>query len=164
MRLSCNSSQVLEQILRFKEEVERKLTVAVCHFTMSMVQIAAYNTPLGDSKVYESLYEYRYSMFGLSPIEGLARGGWQANTSGNMIFREVYGTNSSELAMSDAFEDISRTFQLGDKVYIGNKGPYIEKLENNFSKQTNGAGIVQPSVEEIQAVFRTDFRAMFERA
>lgn len=164
MKFSCNADELLKQISNLKEEIDRKLRVTVCTFSSNMVGIAAYNTPLGDAQAFESLYEYRYNSLGLSPVEGLARGGWQASLTPTSTFREVYGSNSAELAISDAFSNMYSQYDLGETVYISNTGPYIENLQNNFSMQTLGKGIAQPTIDEIVSAFTTDFRAIYERA
>lgn len=164
MRVSSNASELLKQLQDVREEIERKLRITVCKFSARMVGIAAMNTPLGDAGVNEDWYLRRYQDMGLSPIEGLARGGWQAGTSAGGYFRQVYGSNSSQLAVADAFDAMYTQYQLGEDFYITNKGPYILNLENNSSLQTAGQGIGQPTQDQIIAVFRTDFQTMYEGA
>jgi|SRR6056300_1288038 hypothetical protein len=36
--------------------------------------------------------------------------------------------------------------QSGERVSVSNRVPYIGKLENNYSKQTKGRGIVKPAI------------------
>lgn len=38
-----------------------------------------------------------------------------------------------------------------DKVRLVNTVPYIERLENNYSKQTKGKGIIKPAVSRTRA-------------
>ena len=38
-----------------------------------------------------------------------------------------------------------------DKVKLVNRVPYIERLENNYSKQTQGQGIIKPAVRTTKA-------------
>jgi len=37
---------------------------------------------------------------------------------------------------------------------IENKVPYIERLENNYSKQTRGKGILKPTLTEIKGKYK----------
>ena len=38
--------------------------------------------------------------------------------------------------------------QSGNKVKVANRVPYIERLENNYSKQTKGRGITRPAIAQ----------------
>ena len=41
-----------------------------------------------------------------------------------------------------------------NSVKLQNRVPYIERLENNSSKQTNGRGIIKPALRETRSTFR----------
>ena len=43
-----------------------------------------------------------------------------------------------------------RTTVAGDTFTTQNRVPYIERLENNWSKQTRGQGIVKPAIQKIK--------------
>lgn len=164
MKISSNAAELVKYVQDLKEEIDRKLRYTVCKFSANMVGIAAKNTPLGDSDLNDDLYLRRYRELGLSPIEGLARGGWQAGTSQSSYFREVYGSNSDQIAVSDAFENMYTQYNLGEDIYVSNTGPYILALQANYSDQTQGAGIGQPTQDQIVAIFRQDFQSIYERA
>ena len=124
-------------------------------FSYEIALTAIDNTPLGDSVAYMRLYQRREKMYGLSPIEGLAKGGWQVSLDGSLEFQELYGSTSGQTALSAAKIGMMN-YKLGNTVMIGNEGPYIDDLENNSSNQTNGQGIMQPTLDSIMQVHKTD--------
>ena len=54
-------------------------------------------------------------------------------------------------------------YKLGQQVLIGNRGPYISLLETNYSNQTAGQGIMQPTIDSIMAVHRTDLLRYYKQ-
>lgn len=164
MKVSANTYEVLKQLQEYKLEVERKLTRAVIKFSYYATYTATQFTPLGDSDKFFKFYQSRSVRTGLLPEEGLARAGWQANTTGSFDFRQDYGQGTGEDAAIDAENHLMSTYKLGDTVFIGNKGPYIDLLEDNYSNQTMNNGIIKPTIAEVQAIYAADFKYMYETA
>ena len=54
-------------------------------------------------------------------------------------------------------------YQLGQQVIIGNEGPYIKALEQNYSDQTAGLGIMQPTLDSIMAVQRVSLQRYYDQ-
>lgn len=165
MKVRTNAVDVLKQLQEYKAEVERKLTRAVIKFSYYATYTATQFTPIGDAQKYFSFYQSRSVRMGLKAEEGLARAGWQANTSGSFDFRQDYGQGTGQDAAIDAENALMGSFKLGDTVFIGNKGPYIGMLEyDNYSDQTHGNGILKPTMEEVVAIYSADFKQMFDAA
>lgn len=164
MQMTANTDDLLRQILEYKKEVQRKLTEAVCRFSYRVTMAAVGFTPIGDAIQNASSYEARQLLLGLTPIEGLARGGWQIQLDGTLSFREDYGQDAGYNAALDAYDYMQANFTLGETVTFGNTGPYILALEKNWSKQTQGQGILQPTMEELHFIYATDFKRLYEEA
>ena len=96
----------------------------------------------------------------LEPIEGFAKGSWQVNTSGQFSIQVIYGVNSGSEALSLIKTDLD-SYKLGDTLYIGNTGFYIDMLENNYSSQTQGVGIMQPTLDSIMQTYKVDLPRLF---
>lgn len=164
MKIRVNTEDVLADILKYRKEVERKLKAAMTTYVYQAVLIATQKTPLGDAERWMELYQYRNTKYGLKEEEGFARGSWQVNESGQFSQKEIYGLSSGEIAAQDAEEYMLNNYKIGDTVYIGNTGPYIMQLENNYSYQTSGEGIVKPTLDEVMAMYNTNFKYIFDRA
>lgn len=163
MQVSINTKELLESLKKYEEEFKRKLEGMVTAFAYESTVIAVGNTPLGSSSAFPDWYEARSMVTGLSPEEGFARGSWQISLDGSLSWREHYGQDSGMLAAEDAREKMS-DYKIGDTVYIGNLGPYIKKLEDNYSPQTSGQGIMQPTENNIVAIYNTDIKQMFDNS
>ena len=153
--ITADVSKILEDLKKYHEEVERKLKHMVVKFSYLITQEAINNTPLGDYEKYKPLYDRRTA---LQPQAGFARGSWQANTSGQFSIQEVY---SGAGALSLVQASLS-SYKLGDDVYIGNTGPYIKLLENNYSEQTNEMGIMKPTTDAIFKTYQVDLKRLFD--
>jgi hypothetical protein len=55
-------------------------------------------------------------------------------------------------------------YKIGDTVYIGNLGPYIQRLQDNYSAQTKKQGIMQPTENNMIAIYNTDIKQMFDNS
>lgn len=160
--IAVDSSALVKDLEQYYKDVVRKLENMVRGFAYEISLTAVENTPLGDSATYMKLYKRREKAYGLQPIEGLARGGWQISLDGSLEFQEIYGTGSGNTATS-AVKIHAMNYQLGETVIIGNKGPYIQQLEMNSSLQTNGAGIMQPTLDSIMAVHRVNLQRYYDQ-
>lgn len=153
--ITADVSKILEDLKKYHEEVERKLKHMVVKFSYLITQEAINNTPLGDYEKYKPLYDMRTD---LERRAGFARGSWQANTSGQFSIQEKY-SGSDALSLVQASLG---SYKLGDDVYIGNTGPYIKLLENNYSEQTNEMGIMKPTTDAIFKTYQVDLKRLFD--
>lgn len=162
MQISINADALVKQLENLFQETVSKMENMVRGWAYEVSLTAIGKTPLGDNSPepignYES-YALREQEYGLKPIPGLARGGWQAKPSGGLVFQEIYDPNQ---ALSGVKSSMA-SYKLGQDVWIGNKGPYITALENNWSPQTNGEGIMKPTLQSIEVVYKSDFTKYYK--
>ena len=156
--ISVDVSKVLEELKAYQQDTVRRLEKMVTGFAYIISKTAIANTPLGDAEEYFKLYELRQKRIGLEPTEGFARGSWQVNTSGQFSVQQVYsGGEALNLISTDL-----NSYKLGDTLYIGNRGFYIRMLENNYSDQTQGMGIMQPTLDSIMQTYKVDLVRLFK--
>lgn len=153
---------LIKDLQNFYLEAVRKMENMVRGFSYEVALTAVDNTPLGDSVAYRKLYLRREKQYGLEPIEGLARGGWQVSLDGTLDFQEIYGIGSGNTATS-AVKTHMMNYKLGETVIIGNKGPYIQLLEDNHSDYTQGNGIIQPTVDHVMSVSRVSLLTYYKQ-
>lgn len=161
--ITVDISKVLEELKKYQEEVDRKLKYMVIQFSYLISSEAIKNTPLGNAAPTDQggnlpWYLRREELTGLQPIEGFAQGSWQVNTSGQFNVQEIY---SGSEALSLIRGSISN-YRLGQTVYIGNTAYYFQQLENNYSEQTQGLGIVKPTLDAITATYQVDLKRLFD--
>lgn len=164
---ASNTDELAKQLEEYSKEVERRLKNMVEQFAVDVVSAGVNNTPLGDSKKYIYFYEGRtnpespFYREGFPDIEGVAQGAWVVGLDGQLGFVPVGGRDSGMSAIADAKMDM-QGYRLGQNFVIGNAAPYIGDLEDNYSDQTNGQGIMQPTVEEIQAANEADLKRYYD--
>ena len=161
--ITVDITKVLQELQQYKEEVDRKLKYMVVQFSYLISSEAIRNTPLGNAAPKEQggnlpWYLRREDITGLQPVEGFAQGSWQVNTSGQFNVQEIY---SGGEALSLIRGSISN-YQLGQTVYIGNSAYYFRALENNYSEQTQGLGIVKPTIDAITSTYQVDLKRLFD--
>ena len=160
--ISVDISKVLEELKKYHEEVERKLKYMVIQFSYLISSEAIRNTPLGNAAPepngYLPWYLRRQDLTGLQPIAGFAQGSWQVNTSGQFSVQDIY---SGGEALSLIRGSISN-YRLGQTVYIGNTAYYFRALENNYSGQTQGMGIIKPTMDAIISTYQIDLKRLFD--
>lgn len=156
--VSADVAKVLEELKAYQQDTVRRLEKMVTGFAYIISKTAIANTPLGDAEEYFKLYELRQKRIGLEPTEGFARGSWQVNTSGEFSVQLVY---SGSEALSLIKTDLG-SYRLGDTLYIGNRGFYIRELENNYSDQTQGMGIMRPTLDSIMQTYKVDLVRLFK--
>lgn len=159
--ISVDMSKTIQDLLNYHKEVERKLKYMVVQFSYLVSSEAIKNTPLGDSVRFEPWYLRREMNTGLQPVEGFARGSWQANTTGQFKLQEFYTAGSGASALSLVKADLGN-YLLGQNVYIGNNAYYIRALENNYSSQTQGMGIMKPTTDAIMMTYQVDLKRLFD--
>lgn len=150
--ISIDISKLVQELKDYKTEVQRRLENMVRGFSYEVAMVAIDNTPLGDSDKFFKLYKRREQMYGLSPEEGLAQGGWQVSLDGTLDFQQIYGRDSGDTAGAAAKIHLMN-YKLGEEVIIGNKGPYINMLENGHSTTQAPDGIMQPTINNIMSVY-----------
>lgn len=137
--------------------IERKLKNMVEGFAYEFTLTAVSKTPLGDADTNRTRYLDREFKYDLDPIEGFARGSWQASLDGSLKFQEFYGQNSGSNA-ADSVKLTMQNYKIGQKVYIGNFGPYIVDLEYDHSDQTEDNGIMKPTIDQVLTSYRIDLQ------
>ena len=158
MRVSFDATKLLESLKKAEQEITRKLEQMIRGFSYAVVTTATENTPMGDYMLFSDLYDLRKtdpsnSAYGLRSYHGFARGSWNIDFHGELKIVENYGSFSGAKATDQAKQSLLQ-YTLGDSVMISNQGPYIMKLENNHSKQTNQEGIMQPTMETVMSVLK----------
>ena len=159
--ISADVSKVLEELKAYHADTVRRLENMVRGFSYIISKEAIEKTPIGDAEVYLSLYKKRQREIGLDVIEGVAKGGWQVNTSGNFEPQFIYTVFSGKIAYS-LIKTSLKDYKLGDTVFVGNKGFYIKLLENNYSSQTNNLGIMQPTLDSIMQTYKVDLPRLYK--
>ena len=155
--ISADVAKVLEELKAYHADTIRRMENMVRGFSYIISKTAIENTPRGDAKTFFKLYEQRKKRIRLEPIEGFAKGSWQVNTSGQFSVQQVYsGGEALNLISTDL-----NSYKLGDTLYIGNRGFYIDMLENNYSSQTQGMGIMQPTLDSIMQTYKVDLPRLF---
>ncbi len=155
--ITANFAEVAASLRKAKEEIDRKLENMVRQFAYHVTLTAIENTPLGDSITYYKYYQRRQKATGLQPVEGFAQGSWQVNTDGSFSIQETYsGAEAGVLAKSNL-----SSYKLGQSVYIGNMGYYIQVLENGYSDQAP-MGIMQPTSNQIVGVLQADLVRFYQ--
>ena len=162
MITGTNSGVIAKQLEEFSLEVERRLKFMVEQFAVDIITAATENTPLGDSEKFAGFYAARLTNnSGLPDEEGVARGAWVVGLNGQLSFVPISGQNTGAEAIAEAQMDI-QGYVLGQDFVIGNSAPYIGDLENNYSGQTNGQGIMQPALTQIQAAIESDLKRYYD--
>ena len=158
--ISVDVAKVLEELKAYHADTIRRMENMVRGFAYTISKTAIENTPRGDAEKYFKMYELRQDRTGLAPVEGFAKGSWQVNTTGQFSMQAIYGVNSGSEALSLVKADLG-SYKLGDTVFVGNKGFYIRLLENNYSSQTTGLGIMLPTLDSIMRTYQVDLPRLF---
>ena len=166
--ITCDTKDLLSDIDKFVLESERKLKGMVRDFSEAVIEKAIEETPIGDSIRYAAWYDLRvkkptWQSYGLKPIEGFAQGSWRISLDNTLKVQEIYTTKSGEIALDIARNEVG-DYKLGDKVLISNQGPYIQDLERNYSIQTEGIGIMQPTLTEVTSLYQHQLSEYYNRS
>ena len=165
--LTFDVKPLLKSLEDFRTVNETKMKGMVRSFVMDVTQTAISYTPLGDSTVYFSLYQKRdtdwiWQSYGLQPVEGFARGSWRVTLDSSLALQENYGRNSGDAALRQANFGI-RSYDLGQPIEISNYGPYIRDLNKNSSPQTQGQGIVAPTVDSVIRIASISLKNYYDK-
>lgn len=159
MEVEFDTSALLAQLQAFEKEAVRRMEKMTEDFAYHLAKRAISNTPLGDSNAFMGYYQARTD---LPQVEGIARGNWQYSKDSNFQLQLIYGIDS-DIKASDKVAADAKSYKLGETFYIGNAAPYIGALEANHSIQTNGYGIMAPTIESIQGLYSFDFQNHYKR-
>lgn len=162
MIVSANSDKLAKAFMEFQVAFERKLKNVARGFAYKITDTAIKNTPLGDAQQYMSWYKRREESIGLNPQQGFARGSWQANQSGQFTVQTIYGNSSGTQALTMVNSSLGN-INLWQNIYIGNRGYYIKMLENNYSEQTQGLGIMKPTQDMVLATYAIDIKELYDK-
>lgn len=159
MEVKFDTSKLLAQLQAFEKEATRRMEKMVEGFAYQLTMRAIENTPMGDSLRFMSYYQSRTD---LPQEEGIAQGNWQFSKNGSFQLQLFSGQQSGIDALNKVKSE-SVAYKLGDTFYIGNAAPYIDALEGNYSVQTNGRGIVKPTLEQITGAYSVNFQYYYKR-
>ena len=70
----------------------------------------------------------------------------ELQTVGEILLKEVRSTTPRAKVNGGRARRGWTKRSSGNTVKVANRVPYIERLENNYSPQTNGKGIVRPAI------------------
>lgn len=147
-----------KQIQSLVKQVERKMTNMVRGFAYEVAVRAIGNTPLGDSEKFANWYANRTL---LPAVEGIARGNWQySEGKAELVF--VAGRESGTIAAANVKKD-ALAYKLGDRFSILNTAPYISALEKNYSSQTQGSGILKPTLHDIKIMYSVELLKYYNK-
>ena len=140
-----------------------RLKQMVKGFSYEFVLKASKQTPIGNDTLYADLYNKRitdqnWESYGLNPEAGFAKGSWRSAMSSRQVLQEFYGESSTEQAGEKAKSDMN-SYQLGQRVYIMNSGPYITILENRYG--TNG--IMNYTFNNVMQAFQIDVKKYYNQ-
>lgn len=161
--ITFDTAALLKSLQDAHTDAKRRLEQMVRGFAYEFSLRAIYRTPLGDSKVYWSYYEARqYLPYYLPDVEGIARGNWQFNLQDDFNL-QLIATRESGTEAANAIKSSSQTYYLGATFYIGNNAPYISDLQHNRSAWTQGRGILQPTLDDIEGAYAVDFQHHYNK-
>jgi hypothetical protein len=148
--ITTDTSKLLQDLKKFHLDAVRRLEQMVAGFAYEFVMTGVENTPLGDVEEHLKLYQQRQRRLGLDVQAGFAQGSWQVALDNSLEFQDTY---SGATAIAAAKINMMN-YKLGQSFVIGNTGPYIGALENNYSPQTNGLGIIKPTVDLVMSTYK----------
>lgn len=165
--LRVDVQPLVKALQEFRDKNRKGFTEMVKGFSYEVTSIAIGNTPLGDSFAFSGLYAMRETdpksqSYGLYPFEGFARGSWRVLVNEPRGMQYIYGDNSGNYALQEVKSSM-KSYTLGDKVYISNYGPYIKDLEQNSSTQTDGQGIVSPTIDSVMRISALQFKSNYDK-
>lgn len=132
--IKVDMTNLKKSLNKLTVEMEDALEEAVSDYITDFVTSLSEATPLGDVDKYLKLYQLRNRLEGYRVQEGLARGNWRVTfRDGATAVLDNYETSGSE-AGARAFDRMEE-YKLGRPIYIINNAPYIEILNDGYSKQ-----------------------------
>lgn len=156
--IKADTTDLENSLMKAAGMIALRLKQMVVGFSYEFTLTAIENTPLGDADQYFDLYRIRQIKYGLEPTEGFAQGSWQIDYDSNILPQELY--SGSEAASAAKINLMN--YNLGQKVYIANKGPYITALENGYSPQAEN-GIMKPTLDQVMASYKIDLKRHYSK-
>ena len=160
MQLNSNVSKLQKSLEQFAVDNQRKLEHMVAMFAVELASAASSKTPVGSDEAirtvdrYAGSYAARMEQYGIPMEAGFHAGSWQYAENQQLDFVPVIYEQADVL--NDVLYSAESAYKLGDNFNIGSIAPAIVQLENNYSKQTQGRGIVAPTLEQVKAAFAVD--------
>ena len=159
--ISLNIEEALAKLEQQRVIIEKKMKNMVVGFAYELTSIASDNTPYGDTERYLNLYKLRQKVTGIEPEAGFHMGAWKYSESRSIAFdSNIY---TPEEAAGYAKQDSRTAYKLGDKFYIGAKGPAFALLENGFSPKAP-QGIMAPTLSAITGAYAINYKMYFDQA
>jgi len=158
--LEFDTTALLASLTKAHEDAVKRMEQMVSGFAYEFSVRAVERTPLGDAKTYWEWYKARTY---LPKEEGIARGNWQFSTNGSISLQLRSGQETGVAAANEVLSSSQESYTLGSTFYITNIGPYIDRLENNYSGQTKGMGIMQPTLDDITGAYSVDFQMHYNK-
>jgi len=152
---------LVKDLEKYHDDMVFRLEQMVRTFSYNVAMTAIQKTPIGDSIKYKGYYDARTPP--LPKWEGLAKGNWQYYRQGLGHLQIVSGQASGEVAL-DIFQSDALAYKLGQTFYIGNNTPYIDELEYNYSPQTQGEGILQPTMQVVTSIYQFSLPQYYKEA
>jgi hypothetical protein len=166
MQVSTNIDKLQKSLDQFVVDNERKLRKVVINFAVQLAENAINQTPIGSDESirindkYRSLYEQRANLTGLPTEAGYHRGSWMYSEDEFEDFFPFITEPADALGNVDS--DARSMYNLGDSFNIKSVGPAIVQLENNYSEQTQGQGIVNPTFAAVESAFSIDSKQNYD--
>lgn len=163
--ISVNADEFKKELEVAAENIKKRLERMVVEFAESIGTKASANTPVvdqqniqPDGKFYK-LYELRKEDWNIDIEQGFHAGSWRYSEGDFSLDSNIY---AEEEVSGKIRADARSRYQLGDTFYISGTGPAMRFLENGGSFQAPN-GIVQPTLDELEAVYQQDFTESFNR-
>lgn len=132
--IKVDMTNLKKSLSKLTVDLENALEETVSDYITDFVTSLSESTPLGDVDKHLRLYKLRNRIEGYRIQEGLARGNWRVTfRDGATAVIDNYETSGSE-AGARAFNRMEE-YKLGKPIYIVNNTPYIELLNDGYSKQ-----------------------------
>ena len=172
--LEFDTTALLASLTKAHEDAVKRMKNMVEGFAYEFILTVSSKTPIGDATslglgesgvmqpyaTYYDLYSARADKYGIDITPGYHKGAWQFSSDGSFQFspdiNPVY--DSADSAMNRA-ED---SYRLGSTFYIGSNTPGMVFLEGNSSEQTNGMGIIQPTIDDVTSAFAINAQRYYQ--
>lgn len=162
MKIKADTTDLEMSLMKAAGNIALRLKQMVQGFAYEFVLKASNQTPIGDDELYADLYNKRvtdqnWQSYGLEPQAGFAKGSWRLSLSGTPELQEYYGDGSTRMAYEKAKDD-SKAYNLGQRIYVMNSGPYITILENKYGSE---GGIMQFTIDNVLAAHKIDLKRYY---
>lgn len=172
MILQANADNAVRDLEKYIIDLEKRLKNMVVGFAYEVTLHASGSTPIGNAedlheenpnkgqRKYQWFYDKRFDSYGIPVNVGFHRNAWVFSLTPTTTLDRTIGSNPEEKVRSVG----NASYRLGDSFYISATGPGFSYLEDNGSTQTNGQGIVKPTIDLIQSTYKVDLKKYFDGA